>query len=733
MIYNLILKNDKGAITVFISIVLSAILLVVGVFTDAARINLAHSHILRANKTAISSVLACYNNQLKEEYGLFGVFQDNDTIQENYEYYLSKNLNIYDKQDFLYDFNIEQINIIDEYNLENRALFEKQIEEFMKYRAPYELAVDLLTKVNGMKSISSSSKVCKRMMDTDKKASIIGELQSSLEAKTKKISEMGITNKIKELKESFLIQNEKYKEHIENINSIKRLLSFETDNNKKEELIEDVSSLSNELNSIISVKEEIKSKILELINQYKSLIFEAIENAKDISAKKNHLLYIIQEEMVYINSSEDGTEEIQKCYENDLSNIKRLISEDNCEEIIGSLSSNITKCMSISTKANYDEASFLSELDMISDVDVNINYLFNKAKPAKSDDKDNRDNIEKTLKSVLGVKDEGRIIESSLLEKLPSRKSKIAEEPDINKLYNFSFNVDKSISAYLDGLSTNESTISNSSWINNFENISKIASQVVEDIYINEYIMGIFKNGVPLLKGEKDCDAYNLRSEDKTKRDGYFADFEVEYIINGNKKEENNSLMLKSEILAIRLISNAIHLYTDASKMTRITSLAAGLSSWNAGLSTPLIQTMILFSWAMAEAIYDVEQLTNGEKVPLIKTHEQWKTDISGTVCKNKDMNIKNTSLSLSYHDYLKIFLLLMDKDKKIARIQDLVQLNMGFSNSSFLLEDCKIMLKTNTNISIKNLFISMPYYSSKLRGTISRTYISEDMCIGYY
>ena len=725
------MKNNKGAITVFISIVLSAILLVVGVFTDAARINLAHSHILRANKTAISSVLASYNNQLKEQYGLFGVFQDKDTIQEGYEYYLSKNLNIHDKKDFLYGFNIEQINIIDEYSLENRALFEKQIIEFMKYRAPYELAVDLLSKVNGMKSISSSSKVCKRMVDTDKKASVIGGLQSSLEAKSKKMSEMHITTKIKELKESFLIQNGKYKEYIDKINSIQELLLFETDNKKKDELSESVRSLRNELSSIINIKQNIKSKILEVLNQYKSLNIKALENANDISFKKNHLLNVIQEELDYIKKTEDGIKEIQNCYENDLSNIKRLIGEDNCEEIIGRLNSNITKCMSISTKANYDEESFLSELDMLSE--SNINYQFNKAKPTKSDDEDNRDGIENALKAALSVKGEGKTIESNLLEKLPSRKAKVSEESDINKLNSMDLSTDNSISDYLDGLSANESTISNSSWINKFENISEIASKVVEDIYINEYIMGIFKHGAPLLKGEADSAAYNLRSKDKKERDGYFADFEVEYVINGNKKEEINSLMLKSEILAIRLIANAIHIYTDTWKMSKVTSLAAGLSAWSAGLSTPLIQTMILFSWAMAESIYDVEKLTKGEKIPLIKTPEQWKTEISGAVNKKSDTSIKNNFLSLSYHDYLKIFLLLMDKNKKIARMQDLVQLNMGLSNSGFVLEDCKIMLMTNTNISIKNLFIAMPLYSSKLRSTLSRTYINEDMSIGYY
>ncbi|QNU65688.1 hypothetical protein EHE19_012255 [Ruminiclostridium herbifermentans] len=729
------LKNNRGAITVFISIVLSAILLVVGVFTDAARINLAHSHILRANKTAISSILACYNNQLKDEYGLFGVFQDSDTILESYEYYLSKNLNIYDKKDFLYDFNIEQVNIIEQYNLENRTLFEKQIIEFMKYRAPYELADDLLTKINGMKSISSSSIVCKRMFETDKKASEVGELQSFLEAKTKQISEMGITSKIKDMKESLLIQNVKYQEYIEKINSFQRLLSFETDNKKKEELSESIRSLRNELNIIVNIKQDIKNSILEVLNYYKNLNVEAIEKANDISVKKQNLLNVIQEELDYLKNTEDGIKEIQSCYENDLLNIKKLINEDNCEEIIGSLNNNIIKCMSISTKANYDEASFLSELDSISE--SNIKYLFDKAKPAKSDDEDNRDGIEKAMQNALSAKGDGNVIKSNLLEQLPSRKAKTGEEPDIDKSDSMYLSMDSSISKYLDTLSTEESTVSNSSsnsiWINNFKDISKIASQVIEDIYINEYIMGIFKHGVPLLKCEEDSAAYNLRSEDKTKRDGYFDNFEVEYIINGNEKEETNSLLLKSEILAIRLVANAIHIYTDSLKMSRITTLAASLSAWNAGLSTPLIQTMILFSWAMAESIYDLEQLNKGEEIQLIKTNEQWVTDISGALNKKTDNHIKNNSLSLNYHDYLKIFLLLIDKDKKIARIQDLIQLNMGISNSGFLLENCKIMLKSNTNISIKNLFISIPSNLSKLRSTISRTYISEDICIGYY
>ncbi len=728
--WNLKLKHNNGAITIFISIVLSAVLLVVGVFTDAARISLAHSHIQRANKTAISSILASYNNQLKDEYGLFGVYQDNDSIQESYEEYFTKNLNIYQKDDFLYDFNVENINVNQQYNLENRAIFESQILEFMKYRAPYELVSDLLSKFDGMKSISSGSKVCKRILETNKQSGIIGNLQLTLEGKTKKINEMGITAKIVKFKESFLKQNKMYQEYSQKLSSLQALVSCEGDVKKKDELLDSIESVRDELINITNTKQEIKSSILNTLDQYKSLNYEALENAKAITARKGDLSKRIIEEKQYIQDTKDGIQELKQSYDDDLSRIQRIIGEDNSAEIISSLNSNITKCSNISTIADMDEGGFLLELDKLSE--SSINYIFNKAKPAKSDDEDNRDKVEQTLKKAYSKKRETRIIDDSLLEQLPSRKANIYEEVDSKNLYNISLKSEGFVESFFDDFSFDKNIEANARWQNNFSSVNQIASRITENIYVNEYVMGTFKHDVPLLKGEVESKAYNLRSEDKTKRDGYFSDFEVEYIINGNKDEVMNSLLIRSEILAIRQVANAIHIYTDTSKMARITSLAAALSSWNAGLSTPLIQTMILFSWALAESINDIEKLTKGEKIPLIKTKDQWTTDISGELSKKANVNVKDSPLCLSYQDYLKIFLLMMDKEKKLARIQDLVQLNIGVSNTGFLLEDCKAMLKTNTTVSMKNIFVSFPSFSSKSKRSISRTYISEDVCIGY-
>lgn len=711
-------KNNKGAITIFISIVLSAVFLVVGTFSDAARISLAHSQVQRANKTALNALLASYNNDIKDEYGLFGTYLDQDTMLEIYEQCFSENLNITDNQNFLYDFKVENIDIEQLDNLENRGIFERQIMEFMKYRAPYEIASELITKINGIKNISSGSKTYKRKMETDKKASVVGDLQMSLEDKVNKINESGITSIVTSYKEEFLNQKNYYEECRERISMLRSLYSYEESQEIRRDIANDIRSAQEELNYISRTKQQMKNYIIESINEYKTLNSGAIQNAINITTKKSDLLNHIKEELQYTQDDQEGVKELQKSYKDDLLNMQNIIGEDNSSDIIGSLKRNVAMCDRISSKASGNDDDFISELDRMSE--LCINYTFNKAQPAQSYDEDNRDKVEQNLKETFNKKGDSKTIDSNLLKQLPSRKANIKEDTESQNWDNMNFDDESYANSSLEELASKKSI---------FE---QMAAKVTEELYVNEYIMGTFKHAVPLLKGDNDSKAFNLRSEDKTKRDAYFSNFEVEYIINGNRNEATNSLLIKSEILGIRLISNVLHIYTDASKMARITSLAATLSAWSAGLTTPLIQTMLVFSWAMAESLYDLDQLNKGEKIPLFKTKTQWKTDISGAVDKNKATSGENSLLFLSYQDYLKIFLVMMDNDKKLARIQDLVQLNVGVSCKGFLLEDSKVLFKANTTVSIKNMFISFPIFMGQTRRNITRSYISEDMCIGY-
>lgn len=710
------LINFRGSITVFISIVLSSIFLVVGAFTDAARIRLAHSQVQRANQAALSSVLACYNNQLKDQYGLFGVFQDHESLYDCFEEYFTQNLNL-GSQDILYGFNIESIGLEQPLNLENTDIFENQIMEFMKYRAPYEIATDLLSKIEGIKNISSGSKLYKRKMETDKKAGSIGEMQMQLEDKTQKINNSRISSEIQALKNKFIDQSSIQKDIKEKLSSLNKLLSSEKEITARESLISELKALTAELDSVNKEKKDIKAAIMDSLNMYKSLNSDAKAYAQKITEQKDELLNRIEEEIKFVQDSQDGLEELTKAYNESLSHMKSAIKEDNSGSIIDMLERNLSSCQNIINKEKGSEDDFISALDSLSDSDT-INYVFNKSGPSHSEDEDNRDKVIQTLKKTFNQKGEMKTIESRVFRQLPSQKRSLPEENSTWDIMDF--NSINGAEEQLDYLAEKENSL------------TQIASNIMDELFMNEYIMGIFRHDVPLLKDEEDSKAYNLRSEDKSKRDGLFSNYEVEYVINGNKDEAINYMLIKSEIMAIRLIANVIHIYTDASKMSRVTSLAAALSSWNAGLSTPLIQTMLVFSWAMFESVFDLEQLGLGEKIALFKTKNQWKTDISGAVSKQKVADTEKNPFLLSYHDYLRIFLLLTDKDKKIARVQDLVQLNVGLSSSGFVLDNTYVFLKADTAVSIKNLFVSFPSFTTSSRLNISRSYIDESMYLGY-
>ncbi len=705
----------RGSITVFISIVLSSIFLVAGTFTDAARIRLAHSQIQRANQTALSSVLACYNNELKDQYGLFGFYLDNETINDSFEEYLSRNLNI-GSGDFLYGYNIENIKLEQPFSLENNTIFEEQITEFMKYRAPLEIATELLSKIEGIKNISKGSKVYKRKMETDKKAGAIGKLQMLLEEKAGAINNSAVAAKIKDLKEQLIEKNSVIGEISERLKELQGLYSNEKDAGARKSLLSEINSVRAELADFNNTKANIKNTILDNLNLFKSLNSEAADYSQSITVQKGDLLDRIKEELKFVSDSQEGIEDMQKAYNQSLSDMRNIIGEDNSASIIKSLESNIVSCLKAIEVANESEDSFLSALDSFHSQE--INYTFNKSGPASSEDEDNRDKVLQVLQKTFKSNGEMKTIDHNFLTQLPSKKQMLQEENSDWDILDF--NTANGAEKELQYIGEKESS---------FE---QIALNIAEELFINEYIMGIFRHDIPLLKGETDSEAYNLRSEDKCQRNGFFSCYEVEYVINGNKDEAVNSMLIKSEILAARLAANVIHIYTDPSKMSRVTGLAAALSSWNAGLSTPLVQTMLVFSWAMFESLYDQEQLSLGEKIALYKTKDQWKTDISGAVNNKKTSEAHNNPLLLSYQDYLRIFLLLTAREKKLARTQDLIQLNVGMSLQDFSIENTHVALMADTTVSMKNLFLSLPVFSPEQRRNIARTDINESMLLSY-
>ncbi|NLD49223.1 MAG: hypothetical protein GX660_18840 [Clostridiaceae bacterium] len=72
----------------------------------------------------------------------------------------------------------------------------------------------------------------------------------------------------------------------------------------------------------------------------------------------------------------------------------------------------------------------------------------------------------------------------------------------------------------------------------------------------------------------------------------------------------------------------------------------------------------------------------------------------------------------MKYTDYLRLLLLFVNKESKMKRLADLIQVNMRIAseNSSFMMSDCSTYIRTEAKVSMKYLFLSQPFVPEGLR-----------------
>ena len=75
---------------------------------------------------------------------------------------------------------------------------------------------------------------------------------------------------------------------------------------------------------------------------------------------------------------------------------------------------------------------------------------------------------------------------------------------------------------------------------------------------------------------------------------------------------------------------NVIAIYTDPVKFNRALEIATVVAGWTGSVGVPIVHTLIMMAWAMAESLFDVYLLLKGESVPIFKTRNTWITDIEG-------------------------------------------------------------------------------------------------------
>ncbi len=802
--------SNKGQVTVFLCILLMALVILAGVIVDVIRIVNGEAQAKRAVLSAAKSALSGFDSDLKEDYGIFAISErDSRRIRSTVESYLKKNLMISEIKEIsdaeasdegatnegninesnpdeeipnlldIYGFRIENIEVTPMLNLTENDTVRNQILQYMKYRAPKEIVEGIWERLSVVKEASDISEAYRMRYKVDK---LLAEIDGVQQALKKNIDGDGSTgefyvngyNKGGIKHEMIYRFAEKAAQCCALGKSISELAAA------KDELIELMAKTESE---------EEAARLAENMAQLDESIRLLCSQLDGAQRERDNIFRELRERHTrgFIQPNADAERNIKRIMEmakeagEEINRLERYLRED--FEVEGELSASFKSTCEADIKKLKELAAQGSESEKILDyVDENIKLLndelgkleqvesvvrteqdperirqtvlrlltenvqkynnridYDYERPVKQGDvsdprKGLQDRIGKALKNDEnegGGQQDRDIKESGIdMELLPSKrkvKSPSFDAEDWRYL--------KSME-YGDNYSEPESSASGLyevAYGGNLEGVDREAdfydkqgmfaenafsflgsmgkilgkglSSLRDEIYINEYIMGMFKNSVPVLKydnGEKkDVD---LSGVDKSMRETFFES-EVEYILHGKSSESANKLLTKSQILLIRFGMNTIHVYSDVKKKEFATAVATAIAGWwTGGAGIPLLSNLIMCSWGMAEAIIDLNDLMDGKSVPFYKKGGDWKLDIG---IPGLDGMKTDSRLCFSYHDYLRLFLLLKNPDEKIGRIEDLIQLNMMKHDQSFEMACSHTCIRIEAEFSIRYMFFT--------------------------
>lgn len=218
----------------------------------------------------------------------------------------------------------------------------------------------------------------------------------------------------------------------------------------------------------------------------------------------------------------------------------------------------------------------------------------------------------------------------------------------------------------------------------------------------------------------------------------YYYHSELEYLYNGNLADAHANLRsMAGMILLVRFIFNYVASFVVKDVRDIVNSIRSALAG--SGPFAILVSELARMGLAMGEAAMDVERLRRGEKVALFKGDDTWRFSISGLknsftedigeIVLEKPSETGNDEpegddgiLTLTYTDYLRLFLLLVDGDTLAVRIANLIELNVTNYKYKIHADEKKMaeaerfdLTKAVTGFSLtttaetKMLFLSMP------------------------
>lgn len=203
-------------------------------------------------------------------------------------------------------------------------------------------------------------------------------------------------------------------------------------------------------------------------------------------------------------------------------------------------------------------------------------------------------------------------------------------------------------------------------------NVGKVLETGLENVYILDYIFENFSYNTMIqemvVEGEnlenysqvmgiashKKLSSYvgtarTLSNYSITGANNYLYGAEVEYILWGNTEAAKNVTYTKGSIYAIRFAFNSIFAFTNSEIRNTTRAVGLAVQAATAGfVPYQLVQVVLQLALAAAESAIDLDMMSRGLKVVVVKTKDTWSMSISGAAGFMKDVvtDVVDTTIS---------------------------------------------------------------------------------------
>lgn len=159
--------------------------------------------------------------------------------------------------------------------------------------------------------------------------------------------------------------------------------------------------------------------------------------------------------------------------------------------------------------------------------------------------------------------------------------------------------------------------------------------------------------------------------------DDSFFKYELEYILAGKASDEGNLKSTRNRIITIREAMNIAYINKNPQMRDLALTIAELISS---PAAAPATQQALIAAWAYAESVNDYRLLVHGKKVPLMKDDDSWAVNLKSIITNpNLEYIDKNNEKGNTYNEYLQAMIFLTNKDNRLLRMMDLIEINMKY------------------------------------------------------